>query len=249
MTILGWVAKKISKRTSKPYDLIYESFHESYKSSYHKQLAHTLQTVLWVIASILSGYLAYRTGDATKLLPTLTFVIIALLGVLFVFPIFPYIHWRYAKPFNFIPKWFPLTQDPKALQQAHYDKLRLPDEDSYRIVVFFDIPGHIEEYDFKLISSHEELEFEVFPEKQGMSQTIYPDDKGIYSSTEINNDNVFNIYTVQKRSPFGGDPSHFLEILEVSNISGLARGDSGYNLDEEIAREEGTNILHIDVDE
>lgn len=194
MTLVHQILQVIGNRTRFSPDERYEAFYSSYTGSTTQSKSYRYQTLLWVLGTILSqvipGLLNQRTPVALPLvrysLPASVVVIgvFGIVGLLLIIIGGPgYFYWK-NRPFKYEPTWYPITTRPELLRDSHSDKLRLPDE-TVRIVVYFDVIGKIDGYNFKMASTDENIVFELFPEKSGMSQQSYSNGKGVYSSKPV----------------------------------------------------------------
>ena len=252
MTVIGQIVRFMDNHTRLSWYSRYSAFHNSYTNSGSRTRFNTLQTVIWVLGTafsqILPGYLGWQprriilgnTVSTSNLLLALS----ALLAVSTIFAIGPGVYYLRNKPFQFEPKWFPITTRSEPLRDAHDDKLRLSN-DPILIVVYFDIVGKIDGYNFKFISSSDEIEFDLWSELN-ISQEPYSDGSGVYSTSPVENDSIFNIYEVEKRSQFRGAPLQKIQIMSIPK-----EFDDTYETEitDKDAKTHGHEILEVTVTE
>lgn len=223
----------------------YVSVREAYRGSHYEDRSNQIQTAFWILGSLSSTVVALNVSKSSVLPPLafVAFAVLALSSVHLVFPLY-FVYKEGIVPFR--SDWYPLTQSSNALAEARDNVLRLPTREDFRIVAYFDVPGRVEGYNFKIVTSHDEISCEPFPQYAGLSQEIYPDATGIWSKSTIEGDNVFNIYTVRKEQEIHGDPNHYIKFVEVSSIVDEI---SDTNIEPERAESEGDVLLTIDVTE
>lgn len=254
MTVTGRLLHIIGNRTKYSLDVRYDTFYSSYSGSDAQSRNNRLQPLFWVAGTILSLIIPeYFNTPVSVSLPLINrslpvsvviITIFGVFGILLITIIGPGWYYYKNRPFKFELTWYPITTESKLLRDSHEDKLRLPSE-KIRIVIYFDVVGKIDGYNFKITTTDDNIVFKLYPE-MGMSQQSYSDSKGVYSSMPVENDTVFNIYEVEKLVPLAGDPGHKLKIIDVPETD-----SEGYSREvtDQKAKETGDEVLSIEVTE
>lgn len=244
MTVLGWTLRLVDKHTRFKKHPGYRAFQESYQGSRSQSHANSLLTIAWIISLVILNATPIYLPSYEQLGQNLFLVLVGT-SIAYSLVISP--SWFYYRegPFLFNLSWYPITTRRSPLRKSHQDKLHLDLEKPEKIVVYTAVPGKVDGYDFKLVSSHEKIRFEATPDLP-LSQEPYSDDTGVYSEKEVEDDFITNIFEVQKEEPLRGDHSHYLKIIEVSNIDEYEHSS---DIPKDRAETDGDTILVIEVSE